>query len=207
MEMQTATVQSLPAEVLENIFKLLEPSDLKSAVLVCQRWRDIGDTAKLWTWVHYEVDQRNLLNMPQVLALWRIQNTKMLVVRSVSEELIRAIIKDTQIKNVDLRDADPSLSNLDPELLISLILKMNEVSFDISSLSDVQKNGIKKTLESSTHIEGTQVIKHCPGPYNQPGPLCLASLPFYRTLEVRRIEVEGEKPDSKVETDMMLRDK
>ena len=188
MEMQTATVQSLPAEVLENIFKLLEPSDLKSAVLVCQRWRDIGDTAKLWTWVHYEVDRRNLLNMPQVLALWRLKNTKMLVVRSVSEELIRAIIKDTQIKNVDLRDADPSLSNLDPELLISLILKMNEVSFDISSLSDIQKNGIKKTLESATHIEGTQVIKHCPGPYNQPGPLCLASLPFYRTLEVRRIE-------------------
>ena len=188
MEMQTATVQSLPAEVLENIFKLLEPSDLKSAVLVCQRWRDIGDTAKLWTWVHYEVDRRNLLNMPQVLALWRLQNTKMLVVRSVSEELIRAIIKDTQIKNVDLRDADPSLSNLDPELLISLILRMNEVSFDISSLSDIQKNGIKKTLESSTSIEGTQVIKHCPGPYNQPGPLCLASLPFYRTLEVRRIE-------------------
>ena len=148
MEMQTATVQSLPAEVLENIFKLLEPSDLKSAVLVCQRWRDIGDTAKLWTWVHYEVDRRNLLNMPQVLALWRLQNTKMVVVRSVSEELIRAIIKDTQIKNVDLRDADPSLSNLDPELLISLILKMNEVSFDISSLSDIQKNGIKKTLES-----------------------------------------------------------
>ena len=200
MEMQTATVQSLPAEVLENIFKLLEPSDLKSAVLVCQRWRDIGDTAKLWTWVHYEVDRRNLLNMPQVLALWRLQNTKMLVVRSVSEELIRAIIKDTQIKNVDLRDADPSLSNLDPELLISLILKMNEVSFDISSLSDVQKNGIKKTLESSTRIEGTQVIKHCPGPYNQPGPLCLASLPFYRTLEVRRIEniAKGTTTDPRV---------
>ena len=95
--MHTTTVQSLPAEVLENIFKLLEPSDLKSAVLVCQRWRDIGDTAKLWTWVHYEVDRRNLLNMPQVLALWRLQNTKMLVVRSVSEELIKAIIKDTQI--------------------------------------------------------------------------------------------------------------
>ena len=200
MEMQTATVQSLPAEVLENIFKLLEPSDLKSAVLVCQRWKDIGDTAKLWTWVHHRLDRRNLLNMPQVLALWRLQNTKMLVVRSVSEELIRAIIKDTQIKNVDLRDADPSLSNLDPELLISLILKMNEVSFDISSLSDIQKNGIKKTLESSTCIEGTQVIKHCPGPYHQPGPLCLASLPFYRTLEVRRIEniAKGTTTDPRV---------
>ena len=189
--MQAVTVQSLPSEVLENIFKLLEPSDLKSAVLVCQRWRYVGDTIKLWTWVHYRVDRRNFPNMPQVLDSRRLQNTKMVAVRSISEELIRALIRDTQIKNVDLRDADPSLSNLDPELLISLILKMNEVFFDISSLSDVQKNGIKKTLESSARIEGTQVIKHCPGPYNQPGPLCLASLPFYRTLEVRRIENIG----------------
>ena len=204
--MQAVTVQSLPSEVLENIFKLIEPSDLRSAVLVCQRWRDVGDTLKLWTWVHYRVDRRNFPNMPQVLDSRRLQNTKMVTVRSISEELIRALIRDTQIENVDLRNADSSLSTLDPKLLISLILKMNEVSFDISTLSDVQKSGIKGTLESVTYIEGTQVIKHCPGPYNQPGPLCLASLPFYRTLEIRRIEI-GDKLESEGGSDVTPHDK
>ena len=113
-----------------------------------------------------------------------------------------ALIRDTQIKNVDLRNADSSLSTLDPKLLISLILKMNEVSFDISTLSDVQKSGIKRTLESVTYIEGTQVIKHCPGPYNQPGPLCLASLPFYRTLEIRKIDIKDEKLESEGGSDV-----
>ena len=32
----------LPPEMLERVFRLLPNRDLKNAVLVCRRWRDVG---------------------------------------------------------------------------------------------------------------------------------------------------------------------
>ena len=41
----------LPPEMLERVFRLLPNRDLKNAVLVCRRWRDVGEAPSLWTWV------------------------------------------------------------------------------------------------------------------------------------------------------------
>ena len=40
----------LPSEILLQIISQLDPADLKSAVLVCRRWRDVGEEPKLWSW-------------------------------------------------------------------------------------------------------------------------------------------------------------
>eukprot|EP00092_Neocalanus_flemingeri_P084282 GFUD01105864.1.p1 GENE.GFUD01105864.1~~GFUD01105864.1.p1 ORF type:complete len:116 (-),score=10.63 GFUD01105864.1:38-385(-) len=37
------SIDILPNEILEKVFRLLPPSDLRSVVLVTSRWRDIGD--------------------------------------------------------------------------------------------------------------------------------------------------------------------
>ena len=95
--METVTVQSLPAEVLEHVFSQLEPSNLKTAVLVCKRWKDIGEAPKLWTWVYHWVNRGNLANMPRILASKRLQALKAIAVRSFSEELLMAIIKHPSI--------------------------------------------------------------------------------------------------------------
>jgi len=39
----------LPAEMLERVFLLLGPQDLNAVVLVCRRWRDVGEAPHLWT--------------------------------------------------------------------------------------------------------------------------------------------------------------
>ena len=66
---------TLPAEVLERIFKLLPHSDRKVVVgkkhcellkityvqvRVCRRWRDVGEQPGLWTWVVISVHLGNL---------------------------------------------------------------------------------------------------------------------------------------------------
>ena len=39
----------LPYEMVMKIFKMLPPQDLKVLVLVCRRWRDMGEDPSLWT--------------------------------------------------------------------------------------------------------------------------------------------------------------
>ena len=110
--MEAVTVQSLPAEVLEHVFRQLEPNNLKTVVLVCKRWRDIGEAPKLWTWVYHWVNRGNLANMPRILASKRLRALRMIAVRSFSEDLLRAIIKHPSIQELDLTDADWSLSTI-----------------------------------------------------------------------------------------------
>jgi len=40
----------LPREVLLKVFELLGPGDLKTAVVVCQMWRELGEDPRMWTW-------------------------------------------------------------------------------------------------------------------------------------------------------------
>ena len=156
--MRVPSVQRFPAEVLEHIFNLLEPIDLKSAVLVCRRWREIGEAPKLWTWVHIWVNRGNLANMPIILASRRLQNIKTIAVRSFSEELITAIMKHSHIRKLDLSDADWSLSTFDPNIVKTLIFKMNDVTLDMCTLSDNQTIGLSEALESTPHISGFRII-------------------------------------------------
>ena len=41
-------LSDFPAELLQLIFSYLPLGDLKSAVLVCKRWNDVGERSKLW---------------------------------------------------------------------------------------------------------------------------------------------------------------
>jgi len=54
----------LPAEMLQRIFRVLPPEDLKVAVTVCRLWRDIGSQGTLWTWVNLCAHRGNLGSMP-----------------------------------------------------------------------------------------------------------------------------------------------
>ena len=161
--METVTVQSLPAEVLEHVFSQLEPSNLKTAVLVCKRWKDIGEAPKLWTWVYHWVNRGNLANMPRILASKRLRALKAIAVRSFSEELLMAIIKHPSIQELDLTDADWSLSTIEPELLVSLTLKMKEMTVDMNTLSDMQTTFLSKALESIPQITGFPLDESCSG--------------------------------------------
>merc|ERR1719186_1228723 len=58
-----------------KIFQLLPPQDLKMVVLVCKRWRDMGEDPSLWTWclVRYKAGKRSDLDK---LSVRRLQKMK-----------------------------------------------------------------------------------------------------------------------------------
>ena len=159
--MLATTVQHIPAEVLNHVFKQLEPCDLKSVVLVCERWRDIAEAPNLWTWVFHWVNRGNLANMPYILAAKRMQAIKTIAIRSFSEELLRAIIRHPSIQELDLTDADWSLSTINSELLVSLFLKIKVITVDMNTLSNIQTIRLNEALKSIPDMTGFHFNESC----------------------------------------------
>ena len=63
----------LPDEMLGKIFLLLPPRDLRTAVLVCRRWREVGEGPRLWPWVTVTVTRENVAVAAKVLNRSRFQ--------------------------------------------------------------------------------------------------------------------------------------
>ena len=49
-------------------------------MLVCQRWKQVGEAKSLWSWISLRVDTRNLALMPEVLSTRRLQSVQFLEV-------------------------------------------------------------------------------------------------------------------------------
>ena len=49
-------------------------------MLVCQRWKQVGETKSLWSWLPLRVDTRNLALMPEMLSSRRLQSASFLEV-------------------------------------------------------------------------------------------------------------------------------
>ena len=64
---------TLPTEILRKIFHKLNFTDLKSAVLVCTRWRSVGEDPSFWSWCWIKVT--NGIDM-QKLSKRRFQNIR-----------------------------------------------------------------------------------------------------------------------------------
>ena len=70
------TKRLLPAEMLERVFHLLPPRDLKAVVLVCRWWREVGEAPALWAWLYLQVYKENIGYMQQVLTSRRLKGVK-----------------------------------------------------------------------------------------------------------------------------------
>ena len=68
-------VDKLLPELLEMVFRLLPRRDLKVVVLVCKRWREVGEAPVLWAWVCLRVDKERVASMPEMPISKNSKNT------------------------------------------------------------------------------------------------------------------------------------
>lgn len=66
----------LPREMMIKIFKLLPPEDLKSVVLVCKGWKELGEDPTLWSWSVVWVRSEDELSRLEIPRLKLIQNLR-----------------------------------------------------------------------------------------------------------------------------------
>ena len=65
-------MENLPTKMLLYIFKIRSYRDLEMVILVCRRWRKIGEIQQLWGSLPVIVKKRNISVMPEILSTRRI---------------------------------------------------------------------------------------------------------------------------------------
>ena len=93
----------LPSELLYLIFKLLRQQDLKQAVAVCRRWKEVGEAHSLWaSWVCPRITQKNINIAKDLLECKRMQGVSRIRIAALSEDLVDGVAGHKSLRSASI---------------------------------------------------------------------------------------------------------
>ena len=115
--MDITVMENLPTEMLLYIFEMLSYRDLKIAMLVCRRWREIGEIQQLWGSLPVIVNKRNISVMPEILSTTRLLGLhKLRIETDLSEKVSQTIARHPGLREFELSERN------DEQTIISVLL-------------------------------------------------------------------------------------
>ena len=172
-------MDKLPVEMLLEIYELLSYKDLKNVVLVCRRWREIGETPRLWSSFPVIVKTRNMSVMSEILSSRRMMELKKLRIEStLSEEVSQTIMNHPVLREFKLSrvndkqtiifvlnvicgresqgtvlDMDSNtMFGIDPELLAKVVTKLEKLDIDDTELTQQQAAAILTAVSEGSKM-------------------------------------------------------
>ena len=154
-------INSLPREILLLIFRFLNARELKTAIVVCKTWRDVGEDPVIWK--HYKLVVSNVEvetgYLQTILAFSRFtsiqhlevngygQNAKMPVNNEIYNSIFNSSVSKLTLKHCDLTD-------LDFESFSSVLSKLR-----VLSLWQVQMSGDQVSLMFNLLARGSKLVE------------------------------------------------
>lgn len=139
-------INSLPQELLFTIFKHLPFSDLRSIVLVCKHWRDVGEDPVLWKKLKLVVEKPKMVLISNILSIRRLACVEHLEVNGygysgtpaiidtdtaqviVDSKVSKLTLKHCDVSNVASEDLDTMINNLCSLVLWQTVLNKIQIS-------------------------------------------------------------------------------
>jgi len=178
----------IPEEILEMIFKCLPHRDLKTAVQVCSRWNDVGSFPILWSSLSLVLTKRNLPSLQEMVNSGRLRIVKKLKIKTIIfdedlelilrmllprldtleviipltlsqlDVLLSSISEGSNVKNLNLCYND--FSRVDPELLASVITKLDTLDVAYTNLTSVQAVAILTAISEGSKLKYLRMTRH-----------------------------------------------
>jgi len=133
-------VDALPTEILRMVFRNFSNQDLGKVMLVCKRWREVGDV--LWSWPPEHVlsvgrADLNMLDINRVRGFERITIVNEDWEEEDLEELLDSIMMLPKVFILNMPGID--LTSLNPDALAEIVTnKMEHVDMSHCMLTDIQ---------------------------------------------------------------------
>ena len=177
---QWKTIKSLPAELLEMVFKKLPPEDLISVMLVCKRWEKAADNPDLWTGVSFERKGCNrrdkvLLNMMSSRRFEAVQNISFqecdVIVRAhmfgtfipqhkhenAPDVILERILHHKGLRKMSIERG--SIDKAEPKLLAQVLVMMEEVVIWDDQMTVPQKEAFFVALQNPNSLKKLHIHK------------------------------------------------
>ena len=151
-------INSLPREILLLVFRYLNAKELKTAILVCKTWRDVGEDPVLWK--HYklvvtgiEVETgylETILAFSRFTSLQHLevngygQNAKMPVNNEIYNSIFNSTVSKLTLKHCDLTELDfDSFSSVLSKLRVLSLWQIQMSAEQVSLMFNVLARGSK----------------------------------------------------------------
>lgn len=152
-------INSLPQEILFNIFRFVSFDDLRKIVLVCTHWREVGEDPVLWKKFKLVVDKPKMPNLGSILSMKRLSCLEHLEVNgygySGGPTVIDAdnaeVILNTKVSKLTLKHCD--VSKVTSEDLDKLINNLGSLVLWQTILNKVQIVSIFKSVIKSERLK------------------------------------------------------
>ena len=96
-------MENLPTEMLLYKFEMLSYKYLNIVILVCRRWREIGEIQQLWGSLPVIVNKRNISVMPEILSTTRMLGlNKLRIETELSEKVSQTIARHPGLREFEL---------------------------------------------------------------------------------------------------------
>lgn len=154
-------VTELPSEMILEIFEKLNPRELKMAVLVCKKWRSIGENPRLWSWCILSLSS---LTDSAKLEVRRTSNVEKICVEKCHSQELNNMLK-TLVKLPKLRIllglAYRNLSLVEPRLLARIINKVEEAEWCFNTrIRPEQAQLVLQYMSKKTNLKSLQMINN-----------------------------------------------
>ena len=149
------------------IFEMLSYRDLMMVMLVCSRWREIGEIPRLWSSFPVIVNSRNMSVIPEILSIRRMQGLKKLMIETkLSEKVSQTIVRHPGLGEFEMSQRNDEQTIISVIKVIcskvcqGIILKLNNKN--ISVIDAVLLVGAFTKLEtleiSNTKLTQQQIV-------------------------------------------------
>jgi len=141
------SIRELPQEILYRIFSFLDYDALKSAILCCEAWCELGSSPMLWRYIKISPIQAE--NLEQVLSIRRLSQIKKINISGSIENEHMEILKNRpsltilDINYVQLVKVEPTLA----AEVLSSIESVNANEADFSGKNEQFRNIIYKEMK------------------------------------------------------------
>ena len=122
--------------ILERIFSHLDPSDIKTAALVCRAWNTVLESPKYWTWATVSLGRSNFRQVFYSKRFRIIGGVKLEYYEDRrNQRQLKLFLSRARRYNLTRLDADDNdLSTVSARLLSQVVVYMNEVNLDAADL-------------------------------------------------------------------------
>jgi len=115
----------LPAEILDKIFSYLTLKELSVMLLVCRRWRQVGETPGLWASATVRVNSNNILDMSRILNTGRLGAVRKFIIETeLSAEALVTLVKNPRLEEMVI--SAPLLSSKSVGSMIAAICDVGQ---------------------------------------------------------------------------------
>ena len=139
------------------IFEQLSYGDLRKVVLVSRRWKEIGETPRLWSSLPVIVKTENMSMMLEILSSARMQGLKKLIIEApLSEKVSQTIVRHPGLREINFN----SMLGINPGLLAKAVTKLETLKVGRTELTKQQAEAILTAVSEGNKLTKLEITQN-----------------------------------------------